>query len=179
MRPATGRESAASGVMASEDAIMAVTSPGAGRSISGEITYETKISTLCASRHGRAYLWRCVPGSEPRSTRREDQVDPFVDPLPDRLREVGALVCDDLVLGDRVHALLLVQNIAQSGERAIRSRILCGRVGHAQQADLDYWTEISASRSLWRARTNSQGMLARTEGENTCLSPSDATASQL
>ena len=32
---------------------MAVTSPGAGRSMSGEIAYELKISALCESLHGR------------------------------------------------------------------------------------------------------------------------------
>ena len=130
---------------------MAVTSPGAGRSMRGEITYESGVSTLCTSFHSGAYLWRRVPRSEPRSTRREDQVDPFVDPLPDRLRKIRALVCDDLVLGDRVHALLLVQDTTQSGERAIRSRILCGRVGHTEQADLDCGQEMSASRSIDRA----------------------------
>lgn len=116
---------------------MAVTSPGAGRSMSGEITCDLVVSMLCEWLRGEAYLWCRVPRSEPRPTRREDQVDSFGDPLPDGLREVRALVCDDPILGDRVHALLLLQDIAQSGERAIRSWILCGRVGHAQQADLD------------------------------------------
>lgn len=132
---------------------MAVTSPGAGRSMRGEIIYGLRVSKLRESLDGGAYLWRCVPRSEPRSTRRENQVDPFVDPLPDRLREVRALVCDDLVLGDRVHALLLVQDITQSGERAIRSRILCGRVGHTEQADLD-WRARDVSVEVYRSSLN-------------------------
>lgn len=96
IRPATGRERAASGVMASEDESMAVTSPGAARSIKGPTTCKAYVSASSSRALEETYFGRCVPRSEPRSARGQDQVDALVDPRADRTRQLRALIGDNL-----------------------------------------------------------------------------------